>query len=1184
VGGGLLIPPANYSYLNKLHDQQQQQQQQQRQRAYLGNGGSDNNNGNGNTNNNGFFSSHGGHRMGGGGDGVDVDVDSGIPGSSLRRAVTATSSSCDRNGNNDGNVDGRQQDSTSCDDNGGGGGGGRQPIRFTAAMMATGNNFVAGNNHNNNAALEQQLHRELLHQQQQQQQRQQQQQQQQQHQQQKRMSDDRWGNNIDDDYYAPLNNNGNINNNGGVRNGNSTAIGLMVVEPPSNSNSPAPQRGVGGGGAIGVTSEGLLYPLLQQQQWQQQQRQQQLQQQLHGRPEGDAAADYASAVAMGGRASAPPVSQSRGHPSSSISPSTAAVVAGMGMGIGGVSGYGAAVPGMLRAFASSSLQMRVAELHQELGNNAAGGGGGASSSLRGGGAMMPTSAPAGGGAASSIPTPAPTPPPLPTPILLVPSRPPSADPLLNRQITRSASTPLSTISSIASPVPPGAVLTIVSGNQLIHLPHNLHHPAISGMMPPSPSPAAVPSSSGGLVSTTAAAAVDPERRRREQAAAQELAPFLRDPSAEVGNGGVGGGGGGGGDSGPSSVGSRGLAILYASSLHVPDVRSTCEAFGALESFRSDFGESRGVFFAMYYDLRSARLGAGELPMVLNNKAPSGSGNAGGGGGGAGGGNDPPSSEGGVQVKYCVPFNSSCTMDEGTLMLSNLPGTVDEQDLNQVLSSFGEVRAIHYQANASDEDEEGNELTSYLVEFYDIQDARQALLELEHTHPWGGGVKIKVGTRSPTKRKLGKELVLLMSTWRASQPANSDGNTVSSTPAQSTMPQMNAAQVQQQETSSSLTARTSRVHDNHQAHQQQLMHAHQHMEAHQNNPMEASPQQQSQPYYQYPNTQNPASHIQQYQLVVGPDGQYSYVLMNHSTTHPHYPHPQIVGHHYGNVGQHVVIDPHNMQHQHQQQIMYASALEQHYIHNQHHQMSQVAPQQYQIQYSGASMPPQQPGVDYHMQSMAQVDASINQLSPPTQFIRMSANDVNSDSLSSASLSLGGGHIKSSLMGKSSATGIGGGMSGDNTGEDEGNNVNLLLSIDHVRSGRDRRSSLMVRNIPNKYTQQMLLSEFANTGHGSDKMDFFYLPIDFKNKCNRGYAFVNFVDYKDIIPFFSQYTKCGWKRFNSDKICDITYARIQGKAAMLKRFENSSLMEKDDEYRPMVFVSHGERKGQIENIGM
>ena len=35
-------------------------------------------------------------------------------------------------------------------------------------------------------------------------------------------------------------------------------------------------------------------------------------------------------------------------------------------------------------------------------------------------------------------------------------------------------------------------------------------------------------------------------------------------------------------------------------------------------------------------------------------------------------------------------------------------------------------------------------------------------------------------------------------------------------------------------------------------------------------------------------------------------------------------------------------------------------------------------------------------------------------------------------------------------------------------------------------------------------------------------------------------------------------------------------------MLKRFENSALMEKDDEYRPKIFVSHGERKGEIENL--
>ena len=119
--------------------------------------------------------------------------------------------------------------------------------------------------------------------------------------------------------------------------------------------------------------------------------------------------------------------------------------------------------------------------------------------------------------------------------------------------------------------------------------------------------------------------------------------------------------------------------------------------------------------------------------------------------------------------------------------------------------------------------------------------------------------------------------------------------------------------------------------------------------------------------------------------------------------------------------------------------------------------------------------------------------------------------------------------------------------------------------------------MVRNIPNKYTQQMLLAEFTENGLGPGIIDFFYLPIDFKNRCNRGYAFINFVEFKDILPFHRRYFGKHWSTFNSDKICEITYARIQGKAAMLKRFENSALMEKDEEYKPLVFVSHGPEKG-------
>ena len=117
------------------------------------------------------------------------------------------------------------------------------------------------------------------------------------------------------------------------------------------------------------------------------------------------------------------------------------------------------------------------------------------------------------------------------------------------------------------------------------------------------------------------------------------------------------------------------------------------------------------------------------------------------------------------------------------------------------------------------------------------------------------------------------------------------------------------------------------------------------------------------------------------------------------------------------------------------------------------------------------------------------------------------------------------------------------------------------------GKDNRTTVMVRNIPNKYTQQMLLDE-VNVNH--DKTyDFFYLPIDFKNRCNVGYAFINFVDPDFIIEFSKEFQGHRWKNFNSGKVCDITYARIQGQAAMVARFQNSSLLDKDDAYKPLLF---------------
>lgn len=154
------------------------------------------------------------------------------------------------------------------------------------------------------------------------------------------------------------------------------------------------------------------------------------------------------------------------------------------------------------------------------------------------------------------------------------------------------------------------------------------------------------------------------------------------------------------------------------------------------------------------------------------------------------------------------------------------------------------------------------------------------------------------------------------------------------------------------------------------------------------------------------------------------------------------------------------------------------------------------------------------------------------------------------------------------------------SGENksSGRNDQGSGEYCLRIENVRNGLDKRTTLMIRNIPNKYTQHMLLSEI-NERH-KERYDFFYLPIDFKNKCNMGYAFINFIDYTSILPFYEEFSDQKWRNFNSEKVCAISYARLQGKAAMIARFQNSSLLDKDESYRPLVFSSFGRNRGKAE----
>ncbi|CAD6244401.1 unnamed protein product [Miscanthus lutarioriparius] len=155
--------------------------------------------------------------------------------------------------------------------------------------------------------------------------------------------------------------------------------------------------------------------------------------------------------------------------------------------------------------------------------------------------------------------------------------------------------------------------------------------------------------------------------------------------------------------------------------------------------------------------------------------------------------------------------------------------------------------------------------------------------------------------------------------------------------------------------------------------------------------------------------------------------------------------------------------------------------------------------------------------------------------------------------------------------------------NDSGANQSNNKRQYeLDVDRIMRGEDSRTTLMIKNIPNKYTSKMLLAAIDESHKGT--YDFIYLPIDFKNKCNVGYAFINMTNPQHIIPFYQTFNGKKWEKFNSEKVASLAYARIQGKTALIAHFQNSSLMNEDKRCRPILFHSEGPNAGDQEPFPM
>jgi len=134
------------------------------------------------------------------------------------------------------------------------------------------------------------------------------------------------------------------------------------------------------------------------------------------------------------------------------------------------------------------------------------------------------------------------------------------------------------------------------------------------------------------------------------------------------------------------------------------------------------------------------------------------------------------------------------------------------------------------------------------------------------------------------------------------------------------------------------------------------------------------------------------------------------------------------------------------------------------------------------------------------------------------------------------------------------------------------VDTSAGESHSASDTHEHTTVMMRNIPNDYSADMVLALIGN--HFDGLYDFFYLPIDFRTGVSLGYAFVNLVSHMDALRFVEHFNGFSSWACASHKVCEVSWADPnQGHYENVERYRNSPVMHESvpDAFKPRLFVN-------------
>jgi hypothetical protein len=108
-----------------------------------------------------------------------------------------------------------------------------------------------------------------------------------------------------------------------------------------------------------------------------------------------------------------------------------------------------------------------------------------------------------------------------------------------------------------------------------------------------------------------------------------------------------------------------------------------------------------------------------------------------------------------------------------------------------------------------------------------------------------------------------------------------------------------------------------------------------------------------------------------------------------------------------------------------------------------------------------------------------------------------------------------------------------------------------------SGDARPTTMMIRNIPRRYTQEHLLKDLNDLGF-TGTFDFLHIPMDKSTSACVGYAFINFMDSAwaaKCIDSFHNYP-FNQHQHGSSKMAQVSVARVQGLENNLNQYQSSA----------------------------